>query len=355
MGTASVDDGTEAAKSAQPNSASQWIGAYTSPRVADYSELHLEEWHEAQEECISKEEEAPQDGPCWKPCLEQIPTREQIASSTSSPALVVADAGVPQRILNADPAHLPVNCGTPIEFSSDSFAGRACVYIRGLPGSPAAVFDGLKRRTVMVVQGSFRKEGLGFDAITTGQEFDRASTLPPSWLVSRVLQKVAQLVDPSMDLGPLHKPFFLMPVVAGANAIHVARPGQEPPMAAAPQEDMRLVDPALVQADGSPVPVSQRRAFFSSLENRAGRTFSRAYVWTFYVYQHLVDVSRYELDVLYRFNLCRHLDGQPLQLMMKDRVSGAFLFRFLMWHEGLLPAAERRAAKQRDAAGTADK
>jgi hypothetical protein len=53
-----------------------------------------------------------------------------------------------------------------------------------------------------------------------------------------------------MDLGPLHKPFFLMPVVSGANAIHVARPGQEPPMEAAPQEDMRLVDPALVQADG---------------------------------------------------------------------------------------------------------
>ena len=43
---------------------------------------------------------------------------------------------------------------------------------------------------MMVVQGSFRKEGLGFDAITTGQEFERASALPPSWLVSRVLQKV---------------------------------------------------------------------------------------------------------------------------------------------------------------------
>jgi hypothetical protein len=111
MGTASCD-GTEAAESAQPDAASPRIGAYPPPSVADFSELHLEEWHEAQEECIPQEEDGPQGCPCLEPCLQQIPTREQIASSTSSPALVLADAGVAQHILNADPAHLPVNCGT---------------------------------------------------------------------------------------------------------------------------------------------------------------------------------------------------------------------------------------------------
>ena len=48
-----------------------------------------------------------------------------------------------------------------------------------------------------------------------------------------------------------------------------------------------------------------------------------------------------------RYDLTRHLDGQPLQLMMKDRRSGTYLYKLLMWHQALLPAAERHAAAQR--------
>ena len=35
--------------------------------------------------------------------------------------------------------------------------------------------------------------------------------------------------------------------------------------------------------------------------------------------QHFVDLSTYELDMVRRFDLSCHLDGQPLQFMMKDR------------------------------------
>ena len=37
------------------------------------------------------------------------------------------------------------------------------------------------------------------------------------------------------------------------------------------------------------------------------------------MYQHQVDMSKYQLDVALRFDLTRCLDGQPLQFMIKDR------------------------------------
>ncbi len=47
--------------------------------------------------------------------------------------------------------------------------------------------------------------------------------------------------------------------------------------------------------------------------------YSPDYVWTFEIYQHFVDMAAYELDMIHRFDLTRHLDGQPLQFMIKDR------------------------------------
>ena len=37
------------------------------------------------------------------------------------------------------------------------------------------------------------------------------------------------------------------------------------------------------------------------------------------MYQHFVDMASYELDMLKRFDLACHLDGMPLQFMVKVR------------------------------------
>jgi hypothetical protein len=113
-----------------------------------------------------------------------------------------------------------------------------------------------------------------------------------------------------MEVGPAQAPYMLMPVVAGCNEIHVARPGQQPPLTAAPQEDMRLADPRLADprladprlagAGGAALPCGRRRAFFADPANRAGASFARGLVWTFYFYQHLVDVQSYSLNMVYR-------------------------------------------------------
>ena len=56
---------------------------------------------------------------------------------------------------------------------------------------------------------------------------------------------------------------------------------------------------------------------------------------------------------LYRFSLPKYLDGQPLQLMLKDRRRGAYLFRWRMWHQALLADAEAHEAAVAAAAAAA--
>lgn len=269
-------------------------------------------------------------GDSWRP------SQQEVEASPSSPVLVAANPQLPyQHILSGDPNRLPVNNGSPIEFESPMFSGRACVWIRGLPGAPDALFAGRRRRTLVTVQGRFR-QAVPLDDLMTGQEFARVEHLPPKWLVEGVLLKVARALTPSSQVGPLSAPHMLMPVIAGCSEMTVSRAGEEPHPAEAPREDLRLWDADLATADGSPLPASQRKAHFSRPENRADRWFSTDLVYTFYFYQHVVDVSKYELHVLHRFNLCRYLSGQPLQLMMRRR-SGEFLYCLHMWHSRLLP------------------
>jgi hypothetical protein len=50
----------------------------------------------------------------------------------------------------------------------------------------------------------------------------------------------------------------------------------------------------------------------------------------------------WELWGLCRFDLAHYLDGQPMQFMMRPRSDKAHpYFAFEMWHEKLLPAAQR--------------
>ena len=75
---------------------------------------------------------------------------------------------------------------------------------------------------------------------------------------------------------------------------------------------------ASVCADG-PMPATKRKKYFWAGKHREGRTFDTEHVWTFQLLQHFVDMGKYELNMVYKFDLTRNLDGQPLQFMLKDR------------------------------------
>ena len=59
--------------------------------------------------------------------------------------------------------------------------------------------------------------------VITGQEFSRVKNLPARWLVESVLLKLARAISPSVEIGDLAAPSFLIAVAALAQGI-VVRP-----------------------------------------------------------------------------------------------------------------------------------
>ncbi len=67
--------------------------------------------------------------------------------------------------------------------------------------------------------------------------------------------QLAKRISPSMDIGPLSAPYLLVPMLALAQVVNVAAPGQEPDPAQPFSEDMRLFDSALTEPDGAAQPL----------------------------------------------------------------------------------------------------
>ena len=92
--------------------------------------------------------------------------------------------------LNQD-SDLACLCRRPVEVETDQFKGKLSIWIQGLDTSPPDLFQGKRRKTAIVIQGTF-KEPLLYEDVLTGQEFGRTPTnLPARWLVDSVLLKVS--------------------------------------------------------------------------------------------------------------------------------------------------------------------
>jgi hypothetical protein len=80
-------------------------------------------------------------------------------------------------------------------------------------------------------------------------------------------------------------------------------------------------------------------------KHRRGRAFSTDHVWTFYIWQQVIDVAGYYLDlVVQQYDIIQHLDGQPMQSMVKDKASGQYLFNMLYWNRRQMEETERLRA-----------
>jgi hypothetical protein len=64
----------------------------------------------------------------------------------------------------------------------------------------------------------------------------------------------------------------------------------------------------------------KRRKWCDVVKNLEGKTFDTEHVWTFHIWQHLIDFSTYRLSVggFVGLDLAHALNGQPLQLTVKD-------------------------------------
>jgi len=89
----------------------------------------------------------------------------------------------------------------------------------------------------------------------------------------------------------------------------------------------------LRHAGKSPLPASKRRRFFSDPKNRKGREFTPGHMYTFHFWQHMLDCAAFKLDLgIAAFDLAKHLDGEPLQLMAQQKRNSAYLWRFQLQH-----------------------
>lgn len=139
-----------------------------------------------------------------------------------------------------------------------------------------------------------------------------------------------------MLAGLTPRPHILAPVVAGAQIINCSRDGEEPELEN-PLEDIQMKGSMFQNRGGDPLSGPERKRVMSDHRNHFDLWYDTENVWTFHFWQHLLDLSTYKLDMSIRqFSLSGHLDGQPLQLMAKDKQTGEYLWSFEAWHESLV-------------------
>lgn len=95
-------------------------------------------------------------------------------------------------------------------------------------------------------QGRFKQPNISLDSLVLGSEFTRPLKLPAGPLISSAVMWLAQKLGGGVSVSVGGKsPHILAPLIAAAQVVHVAVPGQEPDLQS-PHEDMRLFDAGLV-------------------------------------------------------------------------------------------------------------
>lgn len=94
-------------------------------------------------------------------------------------------------------------------------------------------------------QGQFKQPDVQFDSLMLGSDFVRPLKLPARALLSQAIQWVANKLGGGVSVNvDAKQPYILAPLIAAAQVVHVAQPGQQLDLRA-PHEDMRLYDPRL--------------------------------------------------------------------------------------------------------------
>lgn len=197
-------------------------------------------------------------------------------------------------------------------------------------------------------QGCFKQPDIALDSLVLGSDFARPLKLPAGPLISHAITWLANKLGGGVSVNVTgQQPFILAPLIAAAQVVNVAPRGQEPDLLA-PVEDLRLFDAGLVNtwtgalgphtqsgtlgvcggtthrpdhqnqlfvptttladsvwrcctlsacAAGRPLTAKQRRSHFSCAASRKGRCFDTQHVWTFLIYEHILDYSTFLLNM----------------------------------------------------------
>ncbi|KIZ05346.1 hypothetical protein MNEG_2608 [Monoraphidium neglectum] len=267
-----------------------------------------------------------------------MPSLDDFRASPHSPVVVTPDASVAAPVPlydgSAEPSQqIPIN-GPSFEVDSSMFKGRLMIHMRNLPTTDPAVFEGKKRHVHVAVQGKFKRR-VRASSLCTGQEFN----LPiqggagAEWLMEQLLRACAKVFSKTTIVDAhCEQPYFLNPVLAACQLVNVAKEGEQPDIWDAP-EDCRLLSSKLADKEGGPLTADRRRKWCDEPANVEGLSFDTDNVYTFHVWQHLLDFGTYKACAggFVSFDLTWVLSSQPIGIMVKDRDSGDYAYSLLLF------------------------
>ena len=241
----------------------------------------------------------------------------------------------------------PCPIGVPFEFETDLFKGRALIRFRDLESSDnhrqdQSYFNGRKRLSQFIIQGQFKKS-IKVSDLVTGREFDKPLKLVPPPVVSRIIRRILRRLAPSVEVDlSSTTPKVIANFPGSVQTMRADLPGAEPDITSDEeiQEDTALMFKAGHKYREG-LSVKKRKRLFSDPAKASRHSFDTHKVYTFNNYDDSIDYVDYSINLkVYRFDMTSTLDGQPFQVMAKNKADGKHLWAFHIWNERLLPGSE---------------
>ncbi|KAI8474441.1 MAG: hypothetical protein J3K34DRAFT_407807 [Monoraphidium minutum] len=280
-----------------------------------------------------------------------VPPLPAVRASRHYPVVVTPNPSVGSTTYNGSASpqqHLELN-GPQIAVDGDLWKGNVIIHMANLLTTDKSVFAGKKRLVHVAAQGRFKRR-VRAAAVCTGQEFHipiAGGNTGAEWILEQVLRACARVFSKTTIVDAHGEcPSFYNPIIAACQLINVARQGEEPDMWGA-KEDARLLSPALCDGRGRPMEADKRRKWCDDPDNVEGLAFDPDLVYTFHIYQHMMDFGAYKVHIgPMAFDLTCMLSSQPLQLFVKDVDNGEYAYSALVWHERLLYPDEHAEAQR---------
>jgi hypothetical protein len=136
-------------------------------------------------------------------------------------------------------------------------------------------------------------------------------------------------------------PYIISPLASTSQSIVISRVGSEPNIFSDTiEEDMTILGHPFGNMNSK-----QRKSYFSKHRNLVGYEYNPDFVYTFDFYQHLLNLSTFQIDLGFmKYDAIKVLGVRPIQVMaivwdpIADNDSKPrYLYNFEVWHRRSLP------------------
>jgi len=236
-----------------------------------------------------------------------------------------------ERDIDQVPQSCPI--GIPFDFETDLFKGKALIRMRGLESSEDIegnknYFHGRKRKSQTVIQGKF-KDAMNYADVQIGREYELPLKQPPPYIINSMIKQILRRVSPAIEVELCgEKPKVLSTLAESAQILRKDVPGKEP--------DITSID--LKENNELGISSKKRKKYFTYPKKASNHIFDTDHIYTFECYDDSMDYKEYTMNiVIMNYDMANTLNGQPFQVMAKNKKLGKHLYLFNIMHEHLLP------------------